>query len=1104
VYFLGEVFEKNGEVREKMPSQISRGSIVRIVENCDLGPGRVQGLEASGLLLIHFPWKDTKGRFDPSLVERYKLFGGTAVQCQVNGFDAPVRGMVLGSSDRDNQTEILSYRVRLLLDQNIQETVVPETLLIPLPPASDDPLDILRALHWQGPKRFFRRWRLRNLESRWLEDSGGIPSLLGARIHPFGHQIYAVRRILWDRAPRFILADEVGLGKTIEAGLVIQSLMADKPDLRVLVVAPGAMARQWQTELYLRFGALVFKHLDGATWAGLSRAARADLWESPRLVVTTTVLQTDPSLGNSLREANWDLVVIDEAHQFPPGSALYDLFHHLARSSPGVLALSATPSKREIASLAGLLALVAPDVYEPDDGQALFVRIQVQREVWDKLHLTRSFMDAASDSGEDLEAADLSYLADEWAQLLPQDSIVSGFLERLRAGEQRAADELVAYVQEYHRLDHRIVRTRRNTLQRENRHWSGRQLEVHRYASSTSEAVLANHLEGLPAAEGQDAMQAALRGLYLRKFSTTPRHFIAFLELRSAAIGGGRPRDVGLDPIALLTADPGPADEELIVERILRAAPPLENERAWLDIALGLARDWQAEPGLPARVQALRDWLSTHLAASPAHQVLVFAQDMGVVEELTQILQAELSDYPLKCFHHGMDERDLAQVALQFQRNKACSVLVSDELGGEGRNFQNASALVHFDLPWSVARVEQRVGRLDRVGRGGDWPVLSVVLQGPSAMDAALLDVHGEVFKVLVRSVGGLEYALPHLQLGLNRSVCEGAEAVSAIRSSLAERVDQELRDVDESFELSLDASRLQLKDAQDLAEIIDEPVDWGKEGTTLTKWAGELGMSTRQLPDQTWKLEWNAGQLRRPLVGIGSSGFVSGTFSRQLALEDERQQFLGPGHPLVDALMHDLAHSSEGRASVMLAQLDPRYHRRLFALVLGRCDLGLGGSAEAAFPQGLRLRARRHIWPEVQPTLLALHPGEEPAASLVQDAELTFQLRSPDALNAQYQKLPPNALGELYDTLTLWTSVKEAETLAVEHIREQRTGIPEQAARRLEEELRPEIGYLKWRQGRYPMQETDREIEARLRLIEAVRNERVEVEAVAVIVGVK
>ncbi len=1082
------------------------GVLVRNVDNPDFGPGQVRGRKADGILSVRFPWNSTDGNFDPgrSPIERYKLFPGTPVQCRVDGMERSLPGIVLGVLDQDDEYEIFSYHVGVLVDEAVREFTVSETNLFPLPPESNASIDILKALHWQGPKRFFRRWRLRNLESRWLEDSGGIPSLLGARIHPLGHQIYAVRRILWDRAPRFILADEVGLGKTIEAGLVVQSLMADKPDLRVLVVAPGAMARQWQTELYLRFGALVFKHLDGAAWAGLSRAARADLVESPRLVVTTTVLQTDPSVGNILRQANWDVVVIDEAHQFPPGSALYCLFHDLAERSPGVLALSATPSKREIASLAGLLALVAPDVYEPNDRQGLFERIQVQREVWDKLHLTRSLMDAASDSGEDLESEDLSYLADEWEEVLPQDLVVLGFLGQLRAGERRAADELVAYVQEYHRLDHRIVRTRRSTLQRENRHWSGRQLEVHRYVSSTSEAVLGNHLDNLPAVHSQDAMQAALRGLYLRKFSTTPSHFIAFLELRSVAIADGRLNDIGLDPIALLTADPGPADEELIIERIARGAQPLENERAWLDSALGLARDWQAEFELPGRVCALRDWLSTHLSVSPTHQVLVFAQDMGVVEELTQILQAELPDYPLKCFHHGMDESDLAQVALQFQRNKACRVLVSDELGGEGRNFQNASALVHFDLPWSVARVEQRVGRLDRVGRGGDRPVLSVVLQGPSAMDAVLLDIHGEVFRVLVRSVGGLEYALPHLQLELNHAICKGAEAVSAIRLSLAERVDEELRDVDESFELSLDASRLQLKDAQDLAEILDEPVDWGQEGTTLIKWAEELGMSARQLPDQTWKLEWTAEQLRRRLAGIGSSGFVSGTFSRQLALKNERQQFLGPGHPLVDALMHDLAHSSEGRASVMLVKLGSRYHQRLFALVLGRCDLGLGATDEADLPQGLRLRARRHIWPEVQPALLELHPGEEPAAALVKDAELTFQLRSPDALKAQYQKVPPNTLGELYDTLKLWHSVKAAETLAVDHVRRQRSGIPEQAARRLEEEFRPEIGYLKWRQGRYPTQDTDREIEARLRLIEAVRNERVEVEAVAVIVGVR
>ena len=1083
------------------------GGLIRNIDNPDWGPGRVLGIDQRGILSVKFPWTSMEGHFDPdrSPIERYLLFPDTPVQCHFDGQEKPMPGVVLERTEAETASDVPVYRVAILAGGDAREATVSETHLLPLSPLSNEPLDALKALSWQGPKRFFRRWRLRLLESRWFEDSGGIPSLIGARIRPLGHQVYAARRVLWDRVPRFILADEVGLGKTIEAGLVIQSLMADKPGLRVLVVAPGAMARQWQTELYLRFGAMVFKHIDGATWAESSRAERDGLLGSPRLVATTTVIQTDSNLASALRSQNWDLVVIDEAHQFPPGTHLYDLFHELARSSPGLLALSATPSKREITSLAGLLALVAPDVYAPTNRESLFERIEVQREVWDKLHLTRSFMDAASDSGEGLEAEDMRYLADEWSGVLPQDPVVQRLLDSLRSGERRAAEELVAYVQEFHRLDHRIIRTRRSTLQREKQHWARRRFEVQQYESSTSEAVLANHVDSLPPLDGGDPIQAALRGLYFRKFSTTPGHFAAFLERRAKAIRDSSPPIIAdFNPLSLLTADPGPADENLIIDHVVRCAPTLNNEKAWLSGALGLAGDWQSEPGLPARVIALRDWLHIHLEESSLHQVLVFAQDMDVVQEVTNLLQPELPKYPIKCFHHGMAEADLAQVALQFQRNKACRVLISDELGGEGRNFQNASALVHFDLPCSVARLEQRIGRLDRVGRGSDRPVLSVVLQGPARMDAALLAVHSTVFNVLVRSVGGLEYALPHLQLELNQAACQGADKLEAIQSSLAERVDRELQDVDESFELSLDASKLQLKDAQDLADLLDDPVDWGLEGITLAKWAKELGMNTRQLPDQSWKFEWTADVLRRPLLGIGSSGFVAGTFSRQLALDDERQQFLGPGHPLVDALMHDLADSSEGRASVMLLELGPRYHGRLFTLVLGRCDLGLEEVDDISLLEGLRLRARRHIWPEVQSALVELHPGEEPAATLVQDANLTHQFRSPETITAQYQKLPPNSLGELFNTAMLWASVREALDLAVEHIQEQRLGIPEQAAKRLEEEFGPEIGYLTWNQVRFPGHSMGREIDARLRLIEAVRNERVAVEAVAVIVGVR
>ena len=1070
-----------------------------------MGPGRLLGTDTVGYWQVFFPWTETEATFEltRSPLEPYHLFGGTPVICQSDATDGDVvDGFVI---DRlESETDLRVYRVALLIKGRLEETDIPESHVLPVRPNSTRPLDLFRALTWQGASRFLRRWRLRLLESRWIEDSGGIPAFLGARIRPLGHQLYAARRVLWDRAPRFILSDEVGLGKTIEAGLIIQSLMADRPDLRVLVIAPGGMARQWQTELYLRFGATVFKHLDGVTWSGLSQTERSKHLSSPRLVVTTTLLQTHSLVVPALLEQCWDLVVIDEAHQFPPGTSLYEAFHRLARHSPGLLALSATPSKREITSLAGLLSLVAPEVYAPTDHEALLERLRIQRGVWDKLHLTRSFLDAASGSKQALEAEDLCYLAAEWQGLLPGDTVVEEFLGRLENGDARASEELVAYVQEFHRLDHRIIRTRRSTLQRERSHWSTRQLEIIDYDCPPTEVILAHHLDALPDTEEPDPLQSALRGLYARKFASTPRQFVAFLEARKQAICDGVEDPEVTEPLLLLTADPGPADEALIIDQIVAASPALRNERSWLQTALALAQEWMSEAEGKGRTGALIDWLSAHLARSEDNQVLVFAQDREVVEELVQALDRSLPNYPVRSFHHGMAEPELAKVALQFQRNRDCRVLVSDELGGEGRNFQNASALVHFDLPWSVARVEQRIGRLDRVGRGGTRPVISMVLRGPSTLDQALVDVHRDVFGVFTRSVGGLEYALPQLQLELNRAICDGPAALAALRPSLLERVERELKDVDESFDLSLDASKLQLKDAQDLAEMLDDPVDYVQAATMLAKWARELGMHTRQLPDSTWNFEWDADQLRRPLIGVPARHFLSGTFSRQLALEDERQQFLGPGHPLIDALLDDLARSQEGRASVFLLKLGPHYHRRLFALILGRADLDLDPSGAKNLPLGLRLRARRHLWPEVESALLELLPEQMPAAVLVQDSNLAYHLRSPDAITAQFQKVPPNDLGELYDTLPLWAALEEAQNLAVEHIRQHRAPLSQEAAKGLEEELRPEIGFLRWKHAQSPAMETQEAIDARMGLLEAVREERIEVEAIALIMGVQ
>lgn len=1083
-----------------MPNLWSRGRLVRNMGNPQLGPGRVLGIDDNERIHVQVLWSGARfvqNAHHPAL-EPYLLSGGVVVRHRRDA-EAPRPGLVLARSVSDlNSPQTYTVYVKHASDDWRREQL-PETELEPLPPKRTDPVSQLKNLTWRGPKSFLRRWQMHLLESRWMEESGGIPVLLGARIRPMAHQVYAARRVLWDRAARFVLADEVGLGKTIEAGLVLQSLLARQPGLRFLVIAPGAMSRQWQTELYLRFGGIACRHLDAAGLDKMNNAARFASLDSSRLIVATSALQQHPSLHDRLSAMDWDLVIIDEAHQFPPGTSLYDLFHTLARRATALLALSATPSKREILSLSGLLALVAPEQYRPDDHATIERRLADQREIWDRLSFTLKFIDAALDE-DGLKQEDLEYLAGEWRGLLDNDPTVTELLGLLEKGDATAAERLLAYVQEHHRLDHRIIRTRRATLEAGRRHWSERRLEVLHYDEDRDEALLANHLAELPAA--RLPAQLALRALYQRMFATTPRRLADFLERRLQYLRRGLAGSSIDDALSQFTADPGPADEALLVHRVVASTPELDGEESWLDSALGLALDWAEAAPVPARLRALIEHLRPLLVGVPDSQVLIFAQPRDLVEEMQEALSDRLSGVPVRAFHHGLPDSELSRVALDFQRKRNCRVLVSDELGGEGRNFQNADLVVHFDLPWSVARLEQRIGRLDRVGRGGDRPVCSLVACGPTAYEQELLDVHTQAFRVFERSVGGLEYALPRLQAELDRAIAEGPGTVGNLRDDLRGRVERELADVDEAFALSLDASRLHLEEASTLTEHLAEPTDRQDDGVIVAKWAKKLGMTTHRRADLSWEIKWGADSLARPVPELPEQGLIDGTFDHDEALANEGLQLLGPGHPLVSALFADLQRSSDGRTTFMALDLGRRNRGRLFALVLGCCHADEARLEGIECPPGLWVRSQRHYWREVEEVLVELRPGEGPCAKPVKDAELIHALHQPDSLGDNCSIIKPNDFVTGADALEVWEALEDAVKLAIVQLHGRREEKVQRAASALARDLAPEIGFLRLKLARQPTESIQQQIQVRERLPDTVRHEVITPEAIAVILA--
>ncbi len=1012
---------------------------------------------------------------------------------------AAVEGVVERALE-DGADALWRYAVRV----GDEERALDETWLDPTGPRSGDPLELLTALSWRGSAAFGARLELLRSCSLWYEDAFGIPAFLGARIQPLPHQIHAARRVLTDRAPRFVLADEVGLGKTIEAGLVLQALAAAEHDLRVLVVAPGAMSRQWLCELFLRFGEQVFVHVDAAR---LDAAEVEDLLAAPRLIVSTAALEAAPSFQEALLGARWDVVVVDEAHQVHPDLPLYGCLRRLATEARGLLALSATPAKGDVRGLLGLLGLVAPEAYDPAQPERFARALEARDRVATALDETLRELERRRAAGEAAPLAWRAQRADALVELLADDPHARDFAARVEQGEEEALDELLAYVQEYHRVDRRIVRTRRATVQQLGTALCKREREVLTYAAPPSEVALLEHMDAVPGGDvppDEAPLHAVLRGLYRRRACTAPVPLLELLERRRKALERPRRGGASFDPLAALGADPGPAEEEYLLGRVVAEAPPLPGEQAWLAEAIRLTHTWMTEARRGcARTQAALSWLRT--ARRGGRKVLVFAQDREQVEAFADALKDELGPDAVGAIHHGLDEQQLGEIALRFQQpGGPCQVLVSDELGGEGRNFQIASALLHLDQPWAVGRLEQRIGRLDRIGRRADRPVRSVVLCGPMPSERALLRLHDEVLGVYERSLGGLEFLLPEVQREVTRAACTGAEALRALAGPLAERVAAERARADQAYERALDASTRRLEEAAEQAEVLAS-VDGARDAPSLAAWARRVGITIKPLGDEQWSVDWRWDHLTRVPDGLArghvpSEGRVRrrGTFSRDKALADESLELFGPGHPLVDTLVRDLFAEREGRASAWIRALGPERRGHAYLHVVARTAL-----ADEGLPSGLRYRAQAHLWTQVRSAVIRLRPGATPPATLVADRALQAALEGTDSSD---RKLDPDDLARAADLRAMWAAVRAGVELALTSIREGRRAEVEDAVRRLEEDLADDVAFLRGRVARADPAEraaAEAELAARERLVAAVAGERVELEALALVIGV-
>jgi len=727
------------------------------------------------------------------------------------------------------------------------EDELPESEVHARPPDTDL-LTTLREGRVADARAFLLRRQALALDEERRNDALG--ALLASRVMVKPHQVGVVQRVLSARRPRFVLADEVGLGKTIEAGMIFSALRLSGLAARVLVVAPSHLTVQWLAELFHKFQQL-FTLVDGER---LARSRQEEPAVSPwerfsRVVTSLELLSRSPDEVQEVAAAGWDLVIVDEAHHLR-GEKAFAAVEALASRTWGLLLLTATPMQLDPDEYRALLTLLDP-VTAPD---AAAFRARIERQ--EALSRTvRALLE-----GDDAEAT------------LAVGALRARFQDDRELAALTDRDSLLAHLAETYSLSEALIRNRRARVGG----FSARQL--HRHVVEPPEAELLARDAVLAAVRAGSIRGAALAGL-LRRLDSSPAAFT------QAASG-------------------------------LLDSPPVLPER-------------------DAKYQALRALLAEVWEEEPEAKVLLFTEAQATLESLRALLSADGIE---ALGYHGelaLVERD-RQVA-RFRDPDGPKILISTEVGGEGRNFQFAHHLVNYDLPWSPATVEQRIGRLDRIGQTHPVEIHVFDVRGTLASDvlALLADAVG----VFGETVGGLDAVLEEVEPRILELALATPAERAAYRTTLAARVAEARTAIRRAYDPLLDersfdreavqalvdraGTRIGLEldpqgsvedglwaIARDLDERLEETV------TELARRVG-IGVDTDEQVD-AFQCAFHFGHALKvealPGLQLGEERTVLGTFWRDTAVEQEEIEFFATGHPIVEALFGFLRDGPYGR----------------------------------------------------------------------------------------------------------------------------------------------------------------------------------------------
>lgn len=763
----------------------------------------------------------------------------------------------------------------------------------------------LRNYEFQNPTWFINHIKVSRNMHLINNATYGFSILAGCRAFLLPHQISTVARCFETMPIRYMLADEVGLGKTIEACSILRIMMSENKAFRSLIIVPGALAEQWRNELHYKFNVDACIHSYD----------------------TQTCIIPIEELSSSFEalDTYWDMVIVDETHRLLENTNLYQKIQKLSRSVNHILLLSATPIQDRNEEYRRLLALLNPEQYSGMSSERFSWMVKKQQRIQRTVNQQLGRLNRY-DEYRDIIIDKLTEVTDTL-----EDSQLKKLLAQIDVNSEDEGLDIVkqclAYICENYRVERRVIRNRRLLI-------------AEKMAQRTLYEVPYTPLSADDNYNEIAAIQNTLS--YLSENGQGNENYIrtVAIPLLSALFSSPWAYEAMLSTLRI--------NDTILLNSALIWKQQAEDEHALVSVAL------TEDPDLiKGRLMHILDYIDqeTDLVSNQNYKIVLFT---GFTETLSAFLSLFNSYYEntgifAVPFSKNMSREELEDSVYAFQNDSECRLIVCDETGGEGRNFQNASEIIHLDMPWNANSLEQRIGRLDRLGRDANMDVKSVVIYAKDTIEEQLFSIWKNGLKLFEQSLSGLEIITGELNNLIAGALCDD------IYTGLLNAFDDILNQAEEMRE--------SVEDEQDfdLGTTLYKPLSQGIDNvlsiyasedsdifaTAMMSWGHQAGLAA-EAPTEDGLIEFNShtfsvNAAKQSLLIppnwdayintylMRREGKILGTFNRKTAAMREDILFFAPGDPVYDAIISNAAGCSRGRCTAISLNADYNYQGIVF-----------------------------------------------------------------------------------------------------------------------------------------------------------------------------